>query len=290
MPHQLVVSLEMQSVPHGFPFLFLEEASFSLDLCPLLNDVLRNTDSLDALPAPPPTRWLPWLSPLLWQVCTHLLLPSSWVTMKSREFEGALWIKFVIGPELSAGSMQISLRTFSVSWDSGPRGCASALSFCAPGSESSDSRTVSRPRKWCFSAFVVNGLWVPRRGDVRQAAWSHHKDSSDQLWNQPAATLATQAGSSLQLIRKHRTWAWPSKSRVAPGHWGEIRDVTDHTGMGKSLLRDPSISYREEIKAQLKPCYLPLGLVFVVTINGIVPECIRALLIAPLHYLYKDLF
>ena len=56
MLHQLVIFLEMQSVHHGFPFLFLEEASRSLELCPLLNDVLRDPDRPGALPSP---RWLP---------------------------------------------------------------------------------------------------------------------------------------------------------------------------------------------------------------------------------------
>ena len=67
------------------------------------------------------------LAPAVIQLYTYLLLPSSWVTMKSKDFEGALWINFVIGPELSAGSMYIRFRTFSVSWGCDPRGC-SALS------------------------------------------------------------------------------------------------------------------------------------------------------------------
>lgn len=35
---------------------------------------------------------------------THLELPSSCVTMNSRDFEGVLWMNLVIGPELSVGS------------------------------------------------------------------------------------------------------------------------------------------------------------------------------------------
>ena len=49
--HQLIISLEMQSVHRGLPFLLLEEASCSLELCSLPKGVVRDPDRAGTLPS-----------------------------------------------------------------------------------------------------------------------------------------------------------------------------------------------------------------------------------------------
>lgn len=152
------LSLESQSASSRPPSLFLKEASGLLEAHCVLEGAkgphrprplgLGPAPRPRPLAPPPQSSWPCWPPPgppphyLHDAVHTHRLLPSSWVTMKSRDFTGAPRINCVIAPELSVGSVQTSFRCM-IHRACGPGRCAiSALGVCVHR-EASDAQNSS---------------------------------------------------------------------------------------------------------------------------------------------------